>query len=395
MPETAELVEQHPELRIRPVPPGDVHAHNGVTWTDELGAYEWWEVSALDASRSGLVCSLHLGNAFDPAYRRQVRQLRAGRFVDASLGRKGSTAAIRLAVFRGGRLVARSDVRFDPLEFREQPDPRAWAIEFAGNRLGREGDGWRLTLDLPQTPFGWRSVLRPGSTGSGRIRVDLDIQPRFQTSTFFREFLPDSPSGATHDWLPACPGASVRGRAECSREGEASDTVDLADADGSLDHFRGTGPIGEGIRRYYIGRVNWPGGAAIGELIIIRKYIQLAPSLMIFSADESPRLIRGDRTPRADFQRSAWLLGYPMSLAWLNQREAVSVEHAVDKLADASPCRTAAVSRCSIRVESAVREVRFEDRPGLVQLIQPPRIGAFPWRMWCEPATFVPRSSGK
>ena len=386
MSETAELAQQHPELRLCSIATQDVHAHNDLTWTDEPGAYEWWEISALDLTGSGFLCSMHVGHAFSPAYRRHVRQLRAGRFIDPANGRKGASIAIRFAVFERGRLATRAVVSIDPRRFSKTPPAAGWALHFGPSGLWADGAGWRLHLDLPRTPTGWRCLARPRALAPGRITADLANQPRFHTQTFFRQFLPDSPSGASHEWLPACPCAAVNGRVEWSDAGDSSKGLELIDADGSLDHFRGAGPIGEGSRRIYIARVGWPGGAAIGELIIIRKYIQLAPTLMIFTQGEPPRIIRGDRTPRADFQRSAWLLGYPMSLGWASQRDGVAVEHAIDRLADASPCRTAAISRCSVRFEGAAHEVKFEDRRGLVQLIQPPRIDALPWRWWCESA---------
>lgn len=394
MPEIAELAEQHPELRLRSIDSQDIHAHNGVTWSEEPGAYEWWEISTLDATGSGMLCSMHIGHAFNPTYRRHVRQLRSGRFVDPARGRKSSTAAIRVAIFQRGRLAARSAVSIDPRQFSETPPAHGWSVQFGASRLWADGAGWRLHLDLPRTPTGWRRVAHPLTLAPGRIIADLTVQPHFHTPTFFRQFLPDSPSGASHDWLPACPCGSVTGLIKWSNLGDDQATLDLSDADGSVDHFRGAGPIGEGLRRVYIARVGWPGGAAIGQLIIIRKYIQLAPTLMIFADGESPRIIRGDRTRRADFQRSAWLLGYPMSLGWVSEREGVTVEHAIDRLADASPCRTTSISRCNVRLEGASHEVKFEDRRGLVQLIQPPRIEAWPWRWWCESAV-DPGESGR
>lgn len=384
MPEVAELVEQHPELRLRPIATQEIHAHNGVTWTEEPGAYEWWEISAIDAKGSGLLCTLHLGNAFDPVYRRHVRQLRAGRFIDASLGRKSATAAISVAVFQNGRRVARSHVAIDPAGVRETPVARGWTLRLGGTLLAADGDGWRLHLDVPRTTSAWRLLLGGPARTAGRITADISLQPRFHTSTFWRGLLPDSPSGAVHEWLPACPSAAVSGNIRWS--GAENGSLDLQNAGGSLDHFRGSGPIGEGIRRYFIARTAWPGGAALGELVIIRKYIQLAPTLMIFADGQPPRIIRGDRTPRADFQRSAWLLGYPLLLGWISESQAATVEHHVNRLADASPCRITAISRCSIRVESAAREIRFDEHAGLVQLIQPPRIDAWPWRWWCGPA---------
>lgn len=384
MPEIAELIEQFPELRLRPIDTRDVHAHNRMQRTDEGGAYEWWEVAALDGTGSGLICSMHTGHAFDPAYRRHVRQIRAGRFVDAALGRKNATAALRLAVFVQGRLAARSDIAIDPASLAESPPDQPWSLALGRSSLTAEGGGWVLTVDAPCTTTGWRHLLRPGAVGVSRVAAELTIQPRFHTTTFWRRFLPDSPIGAVHDWLPACPCASVSGSIEWTGRGGRR-TLRLDAAGGSVDHFRGSGPIGEGLRRFFLARALWPGGAAIGELIIIRKYIQLAPTLMIFVDGEPPRLIRGDRTPRAEFQRSAWLLGYPLTLTWTSEAQGVNATHSLNRLADASPCRTTAVSRCSVIVESASRDVRFEDQKGLVQMFQPPRVDAWPWRRWCAP----------
>jgi len=384
VPEITELSEQHPELRLRPVDTRLIHAHNRALWTEEPGAYEWWEISALDATGSGLLCSLHLGNAFDPTYRRHVRQIRAGRFVDASLGRKSATAALRLAAFSQGRLAARSDLAFDPRRFAESPSSEPWSITFGASRLAEHGEGWRLIVDAPCTTTGWRHVLSPAITPDRRIHVDLTVAPRFHTPTYYRQFLPDSPAGATHDWLPACPCGAASGAIDFPGRGGEPRHLRLDDAMAGVDHFRGSGPIGEGLRRFFIARLLWPGGAALGELIIIRKYIQLAPSLMIFTHGEAPRIIRGDRTPRTEFQRSAWLLGYPLTLTWASERQGVAVTHTMNRLADASPCRTTAISRCSVRLESGETEVRLDDQPGMVQMFQPPRIDALPWRHWCR-----------
>lgn len=384
MPEIAELIEQFPELRLRPLDTRDIHAHNRMQRTDEAGAYEWWEINALDDAGCGLTCSLHLGHAFDPAYRRNVRQIRAGRFVDASLGRKSATAALRLAVFLHGRLAARSEIALDVRSCGESPPGRPWSITLGRSSLSAEGEGWRLTIDAPCTTTSWRHVLRPAATGVSRVTADLLIRPRFHTTTFWRRFLPDSPIGATHDWLPACPSASVNGTIEWTGRGGRR-ALPLDAARGSLDHFRGSGPIGEGLRRFFLSRAFWPAGAAIGELVIIRKYIQLAPILMVFADGEVPRIARGDRTPRAEFQRSAWLLGYPLALTWASETRGMNVSHSLNRLADASPCRTIAVSRCSIAVESASRDVRLEDQAGLVQMIQPPRLDSWPWKRWCAP----------
>ncbi|MCL4197111.1 MAG: hypothetical protein KJZ69_06425 [Phycisphaerales bacterium] len=393
MPEITELAEQHPELRLRPADTRAIHVHNRAAWTEELGAYEWWELSALDANGSGLVCSIHFGDAFSPAYRRNVRQIRAGRFIDAALGRKTAAVSLRVAVLALGRLAARSDLALDPRSFVEPDADAPWSIAFEGGRLAAHGEGWRLVLDAPCTTTGWRHVLQPRLAAGRRLSVQLTLAPRFHTPCYLRQFLPDSPAGALHDWLPACPCGSASGTIAWSDAVGQRRTLVLDDADGGMDHFRGSGPIGEGLRRFFTARVCWPGGAAIGELIIIRKYIQLAPSLMIFAQGEPPRIIRGDRTPRAEFQRSAWLLGYPMTLTWASERDGVAVTHAISRLADASPCRIAAVSRASVRVESASREVRLDDQPGLVQMIQPPRIDAFPWQRWCRPVPAPPGST--
>lgn len=394
MPEITELAEQHPELRLRPADTRAIHAHNRAAWTEELGAYEWWELSALDAGGSGLLCSIHFGDAFSPTYRRQVRQIRAGRFIEAALGRKTAAAALRTAVFSRGRLAARSDLAIDPRSFIESGTAAPWSIDFAGGRLAAHDQGWRLTLDAPCTTTGWRHIVQPGAAAGRTLSVRLTLAPRFHTPTYSRQFLPDSPAGAQHDWLPACPSGSASGTITWTDPSGGRRTLVLDDADGSLDHFRGSGPIGEGLRRFLTARVAWPGGAAIGDLIIIRKYIQLAPTLMIFADGQAPRIIRGDRTPRAEFQRSAWLLGYPMMLTWASERQGVSITHAISRLADASPCRIAAVSRSSVRVEGGAREVRLEDQPGLVQMFQPPRIDAFPWRWWCRPLPAAPGSGG-
>ena len=397
--DAAELLERHPELRPRLIPTRSIHEHNRSRRIDAPGAYEWWEIQAFDEAGNGLICALHHGNGFDPAYRHAVRRLREGRVVESSRVKQTGYPAVRVAVFQGGRLAARAYAAYAPGTFVEASRQEPWSIAIEGTELravhhlledGRSAgaDGWSLSVDVPATTRGWKGVLRPGTEPGGRIRAQLRVKPTFHTTTIARSSLPDSPSGAAHDWLIACPSSKVDGGIFWTRAGQPASEVRLAGALGAVEHFWGEGPVGEGTRRRYGARLSWPEGAAFGELIVVRKYIQIAGTLTHFVPGGAPRLARCDRAPRVDFQRSAWLLGYPLELTWSSRAHGLNLTQRVERLNDASPfdatCLASAVFE-AWRPSVGEDARRLTNRLSVVRIWQPARADSRLWSRWSQP----------
>jgi hypothetical protein len=328
--------------------------------------------------------SICIGNPFDPAYRAAVEDFRAGRFSDRGALRRKDFGATRLSILDHGKVIARHYQRDHNQSITAKYENNAFSIGSDTVKLGRDRDGlWTLTFNAPTLHRAFKGFLRPRQTDGGCVTGSLSILPDERLMAMSRALLPDSPGGSNHDWLIAAP------RMECSgeiviqpRQGHARRIL-LRDAVGTIDSFRGGGPLGEGMRRFFISQTTWPGGTAIGELVVIRKYIQIAPTLLIFTADGQVNVMRCDRAPRTSFQRSKWLLGYPLALTWRHDGQRWHVEHALPGLNESIPCRSWSITKATLTgTVGPNSELVQAHSPGTIRLIQPSRIDSLLWRYW-------------
>jgi len=407
----SDLIEQHPELRPELISTRSIHEHNRSHLTSTPGSYEWWQLDAFNANGDGLSLVIFNGNPFDFDYTTAVRRRRAGRHLSVQLLRPTTYPAIRIGIFKAGRIVAGSYVRFPAGAFRETDPDQPWSIEVGGSHLGRRGgcrlsesgDGWKLSASVPAgrvfRPIGrfnprHFSLKKPRVT----IHVEADIQPAFECQTLKRLSMPDSPAGDTHEWLIACPTARVDGRitlepdmvsndhnSKTKPDNESNEVLMLDRSLGGLDHFWGTGPVGGGIRRWHRARLPCTDGAVLTELTIIRKYIQLAGTLMWFRPGDEPVILRCERPQGTTYHRAAWLLAYPTTLQWQEKTTPAQIEHEIKQTGQIEPYRVMAVTSAMFEAGVPPEEVTCTSERAVFEMIQPARLHWPLWRLWVRP----------
>lgn len=388
MTEAIDILERHPELRPRLIETKQIHAENRARRPTGRGAYEWWQIEAFDPEGSGVIVTLNHGDPFSRRYRRAIRRDRNGRLVDPAALRPETYPAVRIALFHKHRLLARGYESLPARSFRESAADEPWSIRMGETAFAEDGEGWTLRTSVIPQRIGLAGVLRPGAFLDSSISGSIEIEPRFHTTTLERSSLPDAPSGTSHSWLPACPSGRVRGQFKVEIPGRPVFAVDLSNAEGSVEHFWGTGPIGEGVRRWYRARLSWDEGAAIAELTIIRKYIQLAGTLMYFQPDKpAPSIVRCERPPTTVFQRSKWLLAFPTELTWHDPQHEMQLTHRISGLTDASPSRASCLSEATLQIGQAPDETIIGPHPGVFEIMQPQRTDWSLWHCWLHEST--------
>lgn len=444
----SDLAESCPELRPVLLSPQDEVAwleavNRSRIGNDQLRAYEWWQLDALDRDGNALSISLYHGNPFDPAYRRALRH--EGR--DEDVNRKhllpASFPALRMSLMIGSSVAARAYRTASHMHFTETGAHRpTWSAGFEDFRLSYDSsdNGWRLTGEVPLDQIGLMADLglskfygKDAETSGPRptAYVDVTITPLFDTPTLQRASMPDSPAGNQHDWLLMCPAGVVNGsvtirprsavrlphKSKHKRRTTATTTIPdvpadsssrLPDADlpdftvgesiqgnswtfrfdrayGSLDHFWGSGLIGNGMRRWYRARLPWDTGTVVAEIPTVRKYIQLAGTLMWFRPDAPPQVARCGLPGKPVFQRGAWLLAYPRSIDWSASSSRAQVTHEIERLADVSPGQGMAVTSAEFEAGLSPFETSHGPAAGLFEMIQPSRVDWRLWQRWAGP----------
>ncbi len=394
IPDQADLIEQHPELRLRFYKTYEAIEAQGSRLVDRPGAYEWWQFEAFDETGNGITVALYNGDPFHPTYRRAVRRNLSGQPVDAAHLRATTFPAARVSIFQEKNLVARGHWATGPRSLRVGGRGRSWSAQIGPVNLetNSQANGWRLRIQpTPTQRLGIKGYTQPNRNAGNTIQnVDLQITPTFQTTTIQRAAMPDSPDGSTHDWLIVCPAATVTGNIELTNPAPTKNSssspaspihIELNDETlGSLNHFWGTGLLGNGLRRWYRGSLITPQGAIFTELPVIRKYIQLAGTLMHFApASDAPALLRCDHQHSTGFQRSSWLLAHPLAMEWRNQIANVEIAFPIAQLHDAQPFR--GLTLCSTQFEAGVipDELILGPRTATFEILQPARAD---WRCW-------------
>ncbi|MFG0330508.1 MAG: hypothetical protein ACF8PN_11490 [Phycisphaerales bacterium] len=398
--DASDLIERHPELRLELIPSDRIHEHNRSRRLTAFGGYELWRVAAFDRSRTGVIVSFFRGDPFDADYRQRVFDGRAGRAVESASMRPSSYPAVEIVVFSKGQLVAHSHAMAPPGAFAEAAtNENPWWIRVATDQFQAEGGGWRLVASGVGRRLGLDGVRRPGPTPDGAIRVELNVQPAFSTTTVQRASAPDSPSGARHDWLLACPSAVVSGEVEFRSALGRVERLRAESWRGSVEHLWGSGPFGEGFRRWRCARLSWSDGAVVSELVILKKFIQIAGTLMIFRPDELPVIARCERPPETDYERGAWLLAFPLSMTWRSIDGVHEITHDRATPGLVRPHRAFGFSRATLESGEPPHEFVLENAPGVFEIIQPARLDWRLWRPWVRswprPSEPTPESDGK
>ncbi len=410
---TEELLEQHPGLRLSLVPPDELHARHHSRRLTSHGAYELWRLFAANEAGDGLSLTIANGDPFAPEYRATVRKHRAGFLVDTARLRPSAFPTLRLSIYRARRLLARAADLYPANSFRERsasPADPAWSVSLGTTRLERTTTGWSLVADARPTALGRAALRRPGPLPGASINCELHITPALpDLTTLQRANLPDSPSGAMHDWLLVCPSARISGRICVTLPDQRPMEFFLDSASGSLDHFWGTGPLSESagshaaadrlspspaapasvsvsnVRRWYRARMAWDRGAAVGELVILRRFIQLAGSIMIFRPGRVPAILRTERLRPPVYERAHWLIAYPLELAWDQPSASARLEHRVSRVADVQPHHVLAFTEARLEAGQPPDELIAGPLSAHYELFQPGRIDAPYWRPFVGP----------
>jgi hypothetical protein len=368
-----------------------IHDHNVSRLINRPGAYEWWEICAFNSAGTGIVVKFFRADPFATAYRLALQIHMTGRAVDPAQIQPMSFPAISVAMFHERKLLARTHVAGLPGAFHtDDHSSAAWKIAFSsGASLSRDADGWTLRLDrFAATRRRDRISIRPGRNEFDcEIHGQIHLNPAFQAITLQRAAMPDGPDGSTHEWLCTCPSAITSGciqitsiRPPSRRQTEPSVEFDLDGSTAGFDHFWGTGLIGHGMRRWYRAAMRWNQGAVLAELPVIRKYIQLAGTMMRFAPNALPELTRCDHQRTKVFQRSAWLLAHPMELQWAREEEHQSMTHEIKSLHDALPYRGFAFTDAKYTTGRPPDHTIVGPMIGTFEMIQPARADWWLWR---------------
>ncbi len=204
------------------------------------GGYEWWYVDAASSdSRTHVVAILFDGYCFHPGYlRTHARFLRRPTKTNPAL--PSDYPCAYLAVYRDGKLHRQFLTQVPPDQFEASTtEPR---VRVGRSSLVPTGDGLRLFM--AGTP--WTLTARgPQLIEKESLGCDLTLTPTPAVVPEERIFLSRGMTGQHHGWIPAAPRCAVRGTVA----GEAFDGVAYH------DHNYGTGPLGDGLRRWVWGRV--------------------------------------------------------------------------------------------------------------------------------------------
>ncbi len=214
-------------------------AHHAVT---APGGYEWWYFDAESADgRDRMVAILFEGFVFHAGYlRAHKRFLKRPTKVKPPTG--NDFPAAYLCHYRDGKIHRQfmTQVRADAFEA-SADKPRVRVGDCAltptqeGLRLQMTGTPWHLTARGPQL------------LAEETLTCDLTFCPASRSDSRPEEriFLSRTMTGQHHGWIPAAPRCDVSGTI-----GQASFT-----GRGYHDHNFGTGPLGDGLRRWVWGRV--------------------------------------------------------------------------------------------------------------------------------------------
>lgn len=445
---SADLQESCPELRPSLyLPDGTARwfeaANRSRIEKDDLRSYEWWQLDALDRSGNALSISLFHGNPFDPAYRRSLQNEGQDEEVNRRRLMPASFPAVRMSLIVSGSLAARGYRSAHDMPFSERHAGTAgWSAGFDDLRLHHEPStgGWRIAGSIPLDPIGlWNDLglswchdrSAETSMPTPTAAIDVTITPAFAGPTVQRASMPDSPAGDRHDWFLMCPAGIVNGlvsiepmstvrlpserkrrsanrvadtlralahdpdaalpvtalsvpKAEQSIQGQTW-TFRFDHAHGTLDHYWGTGVVGNGMHRWYRARLLWDSGAVIAEIPTVKKYIQLAGTLMWFRPDEPPLIARCGLPGKSVFQRGAWLLAYPRHIQWRASPSNARITHALEHLIDVSPGRGLTITTAEFEAGLSPFETSHGPAAGLFEMIQPSRLDWHLWQRWAGP----------
>ena len=384
--ELDDLSERHSELRLRFFSTEEVGAAQRSRLSVGPGCYEWWQFEAFDEEGTGICVGIYNGDPFHPLYRRAIRRHLGGQATEARMLQPSSFPSVRISVFVRKNLIARAHRMYAARGMEVSGEGSKWSVRAEGVILAADDDGgWELEIEESGIErLGFMGFVRPDRRGGGSLlRVSLRMESMFRTVTVGRASMPDSPNGSTHDWLVVCPAGRVMGSIEVvGGEGEAKRKLELRGAWGTLNHFWGTGLIGDRMRRWYRGTFLWDDGAVIAELPVIQKYIQLAGTLMYFSPGVVPRIYRCDHQRASAFQRSSWLLAHPLSMKWESAREGVAIIFPVKRLDDAQPFRGMALCETEFSMESETEDFSSGAGLGMIEILQPGRTDWWLWRRY-------------
>jgi len=383
------LREEHPELRPLLIAPDEIHASDQSRRLVMPGAYEWWQIEAFDEWGTGVRIMFAVADPFDQSARALVRRGVAAGPRDrgaavGALARARRRPALRVSVFRRMELVARSLVRFGAAAVEERRSgPRtAWRLRLGPSRLESDGTGWSIRLVVPLRRLGLRGLLDTDPVGGSTLRGEFVLAPRFETCALQRASMPNAPSGAQHDWLISGPALSASGQVTWGGADLERGEITLESADTALEHFWGTGLLGDGMRRWYRTRLADRSRVVYGEMPVIRKFIQLAGTVVRFRPGATPSLHRC-RPPRTrNYQRSAWLLAFPAEFCWESSRDAIRLVHELDRLADAGPAHAFALTRSRYIEGIPPDEQILGPRTGTFEIVHPERLDWRCWRPW-------------
>ena len=209
------------------------------------GGYEWWYFDAEEAgSDLRVVAILFDGFVFHPGYLRAMKRFRRNPTKVLPPVPTQYPCAY-MAVYRGGRLLGQFMSQFPAgscVASSERLD-----VVVGPNVMRRENDG---SMRVSMTGHPWVITAQGPKTQRDRtLSAELTFRPRFEHTPLPRRFLSREMTGADHFWILANPLCDVAGAV--SVDGQPLNFTGR----GYHDHNVGTGPIGDGLRRWMWGRV--------------------------------------------------------------------------------------------------------------------------------------------
>jgi carotenoid 1,2-hydratase len=317
-------------------PPGVADASHQVT---APGGYEWWYFDAEDsAGELRMVAIFFQGFVFHPGYLRAYGKYRF-RPTRNTPPVPADYPCVYFVLYRGEEIVSQFMSQYPAESFSAATD--RVSVSAGPNRLETNDDG-SLQVQLRGVPW-MPTGTGPKMLESQTLSANFRFAPRVAHAPMERRFFSRDWSKAEHHWVIANPLCDASGQIELKDVDDNTTTRFEIKGLGYHDHNYGTGPIGQGMRRWMWGRVLMEDHAAMFHYAQPRDVNQPDDIHMLEADPFALREMPVDRF-NADWSlKTRTLLRYP---AWV---EAGAMQLVNPRLIDSSPFYLRLVYDASIR----------------------------------------------